>query len=349
MTETIFAENTITGFSYNSLFGAYVYSTDTPLFVMVAGQEYTIVWDSVEYVRKASSAVNAFGDAVVYLGNTLVEGKENSGEPFAIVDDNENFYLLALDDKESHDVAIYMEVEATANGIVLKDRDGKDVTYDGVKTIRVNYSDGSKKNFVDESTMPELIEETFELDFSDGDMGYAPGRLGKAYSEIIIKQPETLIPENIAEGVNIAGIVGALAGGKNVKIYDRWSVKPTSSSVHTITHNLGVVPDIVLVHLAGNMDGNKKGMLVWYGCSNAIFPTMGSSMKQYVLYQSNTSGYITQYFSSTASITDTSVTAGKAWISGANATSVKIHQHSSSTGIINTSGTYHVLIIGGLT
>lgn len=59
----------------------------------------------------------------------------------------------------------------------------------------------------------EIVENLpIVLDFSDGDQEIvAPD--GVLVKSAIIQKPETLNPENIAEGVNIAGIVGTLAAG----------------------------------------------------------------------------------------------------------------------------------------
>ena len=59
----------------------------------------------------------------------------------------------------------------------------------------------------------EIVENLpIALDFSDGDQEIvAPD--GVLVKSAIIQKPETLNPENIAEGVNIAGIVGTMAAG----------------------------------------------------------------------------------------------------------------------------------------
>lgn len=53
---------------------------------------------------------------------------------------------------------------------------------------------------------------SFELDFSNGDMPFA-APAGYAVKSAIVKKPATLTPENVAAGVEIAGIVGTHAGG----------------------------------------------------------------------------------------------------------------------------------------
>lgn len=63
----------------------------------------------------------------------------------------------------------------------------------------------------------EFIGDTEELALSlsmaDGDMVISPSADGKVISQVTISKPETLIPENIAEGVEIGGVVGTFKGG----------------------------------------------------------------------------------------------------------------------------------------
>ena len=95
-----------------------------------------------------------------------------------------------------------------------------------------------------EGEAPETEEKTVAADFSGGDMVLEP-TAGKYLSKATVEKPETLIPENIAEGVNVAGIVGTLTGGSNVQLA---TGKFTGgSSDITVTHGMGVVPDIVMI------------------------------------------------------------------------------------------------------
>lgn len=57
----------------------------------------------------------------------------------------------------------------------------------------------------------ETEEKTVELDFSSGDMTIEPTE-GKFLSRVDIPKPETLVPENIAKDVMIAGILGTHEG-----------------------------------------------------------------------------------------------------------------------------------------
>lgn len=91
-------------------------------------------------------------------------------------------------------------------------------------------------------------EVTVALDMADGDMVIEPSE-GKMLSAVTVQKPETLIPENIAEGVDIAGIIGTLAasnGGGSAVILGG-TVSGVANGV-TITHNLGVVPQIIVCY-----------------------------------------------------------------------------------------------------
>lgn len=68
------------------------------------------------------------------------------------------------------------------------------------------------------------------LDFSAGDMEVIPSA-GKVISKVTIPQPETLIPENIAEGIDIAGIVGTRGAKGNMPcLFTSFTKKTTSMS-----------------------------------------------------------------------------------------------------------------------
>lgn len=88
----------------------------------------------------------------------------------------------------------------------------------------------------------EIVEKTVEAVFSSGDMEVAAAD-GDYMSKVTVTKPETLIPENIAEGVDIAGIIGTLARGA---LCATGSFTGNGGAV-TVTHGLGVVPDIIFV------------------------------------------------------------------------------------------------------
>lgn len=67
------------------------------------------------------------------------------------------------------------------------------------------------KNSVEKG--PETEETTVTLNLSAGDQVVTPSGEDKALSQVTIRKPETLIPGNIAQGVDIAGVVGTLTSG----------------------------------------------------------------------------------------------------------------------------------------
>ncbi len=125
--------------------------------------------------------------------------------------------------------------------IILKDKSGTEQTYDYKKVSFRTPTEGEKAEFIfpnfaelevtenGEYSVPEgvdgytkvkanvpvptlITDAQLELDFSDGDMPIsAPD--GYAFTGGTIIKPETLIPENIAKDIVIAGIVGTHEGG----------------------------------------------------------------------------------------------------------------------------------------
>ena len=125
--------------------------------------------------------------------------------------------------------------------IILKDKSGTEQTYDYKKVSFRTPTEGEKAEFIfpnfaelevtenGEYSVPEGVDgytkvkanvpvptlfENMEvpLDFSNGDMLIeAPN--GTAVKSAIIQKPETLVPENIAKDVEVAGIVGTHEGG----------------------------------------------------------------------------------------------------------------------------------------
>lgn len=131
--------------------------------------------------------------------------------------------------------------------IKVKDYSGAERAYDTSQckdTLLLPLADGS-------GNVPfsygVTASETVALDFSGGDMTITPAA-GQVLSGLTIPKPETLIPENIKEGVNIAGILGTLAasGSKNVKIETGQFAENLSGKWTSTTYTLGVTPDIVI-------------------------------------------------------------------------------------------------------
>jgi len=56
-------------------------------------------------------------------------------------------------------------------------------------------------------------ERTVDLEMANGDLIIDPSADGKTMTRVTVIKPETLVPENIADGVNIGGVIGCLAEG----------------------------------------------------------------------------------------------------------------------------------------
>lgn len=95
---------------------------------------------------------------------------------------------------------------------------------------------------------------------------------GETFSTVILNKPENLVPENIARDVSIAGVVGTFAPAKI--FVKSVSVPYRTDHTYTLSHNLGVVPDIALAYIPSlSTSGYYHSMLT--GCSsafNAKFP-----------------------------------------------------------------------------
>lgn len=99
-----------------------------------------------------------------------------------------------------------------------------------------------------EST-PEQAK-TVDLAMAQGNQVVTPDE-GYLLSQVTVNKPETLIPENIAEGIDIGGVIGSLvassgsSGGKLFCIFS--SATNDGVTKRTISHTLGVVPDFVFI------------------------------------------------------------------------------------------------------
>lgn len=230
---TILAETTRSDFTYNGAFDTYWTLVENPSWVLVDGQEYIIVWDGIEYVRTARAFTHD-GNACVYVGNTAAEGVVMSDEPFVIVSDLDNGFghFLSTQTGTTHTIAIYQD---TSVRIVLKDKDGNNVSYEGVVEVKLPTSDGGSKSFV----AGVRVETTVKPDFSEGDM-IVTSNDGELFSKVTVQKPAMLKPENVAEGVEIGGVVGTMKQGSDnmPKLYAPTSIGNSSKTESGVTRKV---------------------------------------------------------------------------------------------------------------
>lgn len=91
--------------------------------------------------------------------------------------------------------------------VILKNRAGEDVTYHDVTQVMLRKPDESTAPF----SYGDLQTGNITLDFTRGDQVVdAPD--DKLYNQVVVLMPDTFKAENIAEGVEIAGVIGTFEG-----------------------------------------------------------------------------------------------------------------------------------------
>lgn len=242
---------------------------------LAAGQQYRVVWEGTDYVFTAAATV-VNGADFVYIGNKLFAGGEDDGVPFVIAtnaDASTAGWLVFSLTEGSKTVCVYQVIRDGVD-VVLKDRNGDDVIYEEVKKVVLNGTDGNGVTF----SAGELLEGLdIDLDMSNG---YQTVEAPEGYllKSATIKKPESLIPENIAEGINIAGIIGTLAaggdGGGSIKMSAGTAVHASATS-KMFNHNLGVIPDLFIGYIP------TSGSVPTVAASNVvgIFVLLSSALK----------------------------------------------------------------------
>lgn len=209
----ILPEQKVDGFAPDeSMGGAYSANVVGEFPPLVIGQKYTVLWDGDEYTCTAIDLSEMQAGAVA-VGDFSGFGGEGNGEPCIVM-------------------------YAPCDGGALYGFLAVDGSTDTSRTIRIY------QTVKTEAVAPQDI--SVPLNMATGDQVLTPDE-GRAFSCVTIQKPETLIPENIAEGINIAGIIGALAAGGGGAKVATGKYSPKGTGVETITHGLGVVPDIIFV------------------------------------------------------------------------------------------------------
>lgn len=206
----IYTEQSVSFWFYEA-FNAYVGLTEAITFT--EGSNYIVVWDGTEYESTATTA-SFNGSDGLGIGNLAIAGVgEDTGEPFVMgtpYGATETTLLTTATD-ETHTIAVYLVEEdapTVTDTLVLLDNQGIEQHFTGVKGLKVLTTGGAEQTFI----AGEAVEKTVNLDFSGGDMEVIPED-GTLYKKVTVPQPLTLVPENIAKDVNVAGVIGTLSGG----------------------------------------------------------------------------------------------------------------------------------------
>lgn len=215
----ILPTTTYSGFAFDSGYNTFMVAVPAP-YILTVGETYRVVWHGTAHdcVCQDASAMTANG---VVLGNAAGWGLSGNNEPFVIATDNGGGVLYgALTDTEDggeHTVQIYHMTEGYTDMEVSPPTEGKwlaSVTVKKPETLKPdNIRLGVEIGGVTGTLIGDTEEVTVDLSMAGGDQVIEPSAHGKVLSAVTITKPETLIPENIAKGVVIGGVVGEFSGG----------------------------------------------------------------------------------------------------------------------------------------
>lgn len=110
------------------------------------------------------------------------------------------------------------------------------------------------------------VTPTTEIQNITADDGY-DGLSSVSISAVDSSIDSNIVAENIKKGVNILGVVGNLASSSNINI-ETQSYTPTENEYsHNFTHNLGVIPDMILIY-AASTDPSSDGLKFAFGLNS---------------------------------------------------------------------------------
>lgn len=254
-------------------------------FVLEIGAEYRAVFDGVEYPCTGLDA-SPLGTGAVGIGNGAAFGLPGSGEPFCFGTFGGAAIVVCLLDAEptQHSIAIYGPAPKES-GVILESYDGSQNVFPGVETVSLYNTEGGTETFVHDSLVAEPVEATVDVDWSGGDMEIVPDA-GQVFSKILLPKPETAIPENILDGVNLAGIIGGLVtGGGNAKI--AVGTFAGNTSTYKITTNHGFKPDFIFAASTASSSTSDRPYVL-AGFSSALIAATGTTIKNVRVQRTST-------------------------------------------------------------
>lgn len=130
--------------------------------------------------------------------------------------------------------------EDLINTVVLKCWDGTKKVYEGVEAVALADNDGEKHVY----SRGEVLEgASVSVSFENGDMTLsAPS--GFLIRSAVVKKPEALLPENILEGVNIAGVVGSRALVPDGYVTPSGDIEITKNGTHDVSGRARAVVNV---------------------------------------------------------------------------------------------------------
>lgn len=139
----------------------------------------------------------------------------NDARTIQLGSETQSRLLLAIDTGEDETVTFTSAVANTTDAYIC-----------GALSIEM------KLHFIALDTLPTAENQTIEEE-------------NVLFKKVIVAKPETLLPENIMQDINIAGIIGTAK-----KAVVKWGLFTGTGSPKTVNHNLGFKPDIILTWTA---------------------------------------------------------------------------------------------------
>lgn len=183
--------------------------------------------------------------------------------------------------------------------IRAKDYDGNDVILRNA--TKVYYKSATNETLVP-FTYGEAISRTIVPEFTNGGNMSVPIGDGQLVTEITINRPSNLLPENIKKGEFIAGVgpgtyAGSGGGDKLVPVFASGSFTPAGATDSIeVAHNLGVIPDEVIIILQDGTKQNDKrptGLRYMIARSGALKEAIGLDYVQNAALYYDGTGFIT--------------------------------------------------------
>lgn len=110
--------------------------------------------------------------------------------------------------------------------VKIKNKAGEDITYEGVSAVVLETPEETKATF----SYGVMSTGTIDLDFSNGNQEIESPD-DELYNRLIINVPENFSAENIAEGVEIAGVTGTFQGAGNLPRLNTLSISRNGDTI----------------------------------------------------------------------------------------------------------------------
>ena len=186
------------------LMGVFEDGSDTACLTVEEGEYHSIVLYHIRPGGKEIVLKNYSGEPVTYenVDAVMFDTPDGGTQVYTRGALIENVTVL-LDLQEGNQQVIAPEGTVARMATIIKPD----------TLVPENIRNGTTSAGVEGEFLGDTEELALSLSMVDGDMVITPTEDGKVISQVTIAKPETLIPENIAEGVEIGGVLGTFVGG----------------------------------------------------------------------------------------------------------------------------------------